>query len=64
MRVEIGSELRHRVHLTLQSTHTLACVGLACVPNHTHYRHAHIGATLHKCGYHNNKKEKSIKHCQ
>ena len=48
MRVEIGSELRHRVHLTLQSTNTLACVGLACVPNHTHYRHAHIGVTLHK----------------
>ena len=26
MRVEIGSKLRNRARLTLQSTHTLACV--------------------------------------
>ena len=44
MRVEIGSKLCNRARLT----HSLLTPGLACVPNHTHYRHAHIGVTLHK----------------
>ena len=58
--VKISSELRHRVHLTLQSTHTLACVGLACVPNHTHYWHKY---ELHGigCDHHDNRKEEFIK---
>ena len=43
MRVEIGSELRNRVSLTLQSAHTLACV-----PNHIGASHKHtIRLTLH-----------------